>query len=140
VGDASNPAAGAPAAASGASAPPPAAGTDGTRQGATGAMSAAASSAVAADLLRGRTDDARARLAAESGLQPADADKALQSLSAQVDKAKAQVREAADAARKYTAAAMWGLLLSSLIALVAAAFGGWMGAGHIHRVHDGRRF
>jgi len=27
-----------------------------------------------------------------------------------------------------------------LIALVAAALGGWAGAGHIHRVHDQRTY
>ena len=141
VSDASNApgAAASPAAGNASSAPPTSANAQ-APQGSAQAMSAAAASAIAADLLRGRNDDARARLTAEAGLQPAEADKALQGLAAQADKAKAQLREAAEAARKYTAAVMWGLLLSSLIALVAAAFGGWMGAGHIHRVHDGRRF
>ena len=41
---------------------------------------------------------------------------------------------------RYTAAAMWIIFLSSLIALVAAAIGGWMGAGHIHRVYHLRRY
>jgi hypothetical protein len=50
------------------------------------------------------------------------------------------VQAAADAASRYTAAAMWIIFLSSLIALVAAAIGGWMGAGHIHRVYHLRRY
>jgi hypothetical protein len=109
-------------------------------QGAARGLSDDAASAIAADLLRGRNEDASARLAADSGLSQADADKVFAGLSAQAEKAKAQMREAADQVRRYTAAVMWGLLLSGLLALVTAALGGWMGAGHIHRVHDGRRY
>jgi len=50
------------------------------------------------------------------------------------------VQAAADAAARYTASAMWIVFLSSLIALVAAAVGGWLGAGHIQRVHHLRRY
>jgi hypothetical protein len=35
---------------------------------------------------------------------------------------------------------MWIIFFSSLIALVAAAIGGWLGAGHIHRVYHLRRY
>jgi hypothetical protein len=45
----------------------------------------------------------------------------------------------ADAAR-YTAATMCVALISSLLALIAAGVGGWLGAGHIHRVHHLRRY
>jgi len=38
------------------------------------------------------------------------------------------------------AMAMWIVFFSSLLALVAAAIGGWMGAGHVHRVHHLRRY
>jgi len=64
----------------------------------------------------------------------------VQALSAQVDKYKADVQAAADAAARYTAAAMWVIFLSSLIALIAAAIGGWLGAGHVHRVYHLRRY
>jgi hypothetical protein len=64
----------------------------------------------------------------------------LQGLSAKVDKYKADVQAAADAAARYTATAMWIIFSSSLIALVAAAIGGWLGAGHIHRVYHLRRY
>jgi hypothetical protein len=95
-------------------------------------------SAVAIDLLRGKTDDAKARLAADAGLQPAEADSVVQSLSPQIEKYKAEIKDAADQARRYTAAAMWAVFFSSFIALIAATVGGWIGAGHIHRVHDQR--
>jgi hypothetical protein len=126
---AASPAADTQASGANASASPPAQGSN---------LSDASASAVAADLLRGNADDARARLVAETGMSPADADKVLQGLSAQVNTAKTRIAEAADQARRYAAAAMWGLLLAGLIALIAAALGGWTGAGHIHRVHDGR--
>jgi len=97
-------------------------------------------SEVAIDLLRGKPDDATARLAADAGLQPSEAASVIQGLSPQIEKYKADIKEATDQARRYTAAAMWAVFLSCLIALVAAALGGWAGAGHIHRVHDGRTY
>ena len=59
-------------------------------------------------------------------------------LAPQVERAKTQAREAADQARRYTAAVLWGVFLSSLIALIAAALGGWVGAGNVHRVYGTR--
>ena len=96
--------------------------------------------AVAAALMKGNTENAKALLAANTSLSQAEIDQTVQGLSAQVDKYKADVQAAADAASRYTAAAMWIIFLSSLIALVAAAIGGWMGAGHIHRVYHLRRY
>lgn len=97
-------------------------------------------SAIAIDLLRGKTDDATVRLAADTGMQTAEAIAVIQSLSPQVEKYKAEIKNAADQAGRYIAAAMWAVFLSCLIALVAAALGGWAGAGHIHRVHDQRTY
>ena len=96
--------------------------------------------AVATALMKGNTDNAKALLAANTSMSQAEIDQTLQGLQAQVDKYKADVQAAADAAARYTAAAMWVIFLSSLIALVAAAVGGWLGAGHIHRVHHLRRY
>jgi hypothetical protein len=47
---------------------------------------------------------------------------------------------ATDAAVHYTAVAMWVVFFSILLALVAAAGGGWLGAGHIHRVYHLRQY
>ena len=96
--------------------------------------------AVATALMKGNTENAKALLAANTSMSPADIDQTLQDLSAQVDKYKADVQAAADAAARYTATAMWIIFFSSLIALVAAAIGGWLGAGHIHRVYHLRRY
>lgn len=96
--------------------------------------------AVATALMKGNTENAKALLAANTSMSQADIDQTLQGLSAQIDKYKADVQAAADAAARYTASAMWIIFLSSLIALIAAAVGGWLGAGHIQRVHHLRRY
>jgi hypothetical protein len=96
--------------------------------------------ATASALLRGKTENAKALLAANTSMSQAEIDQTLQSLSAQVEKYKADVQAAADATARYTAAAMWIMFFSSLIALVAAGIGGWTGAGHIHRVHHLRHY
>lgn len=98
-------------------------------------MDPATASAVAIDLLRARPDDAKARLVAVTGVSPADADRAIQSVSPRVDKYRAELHAAADKAQRYANAGLWALFASSVLALVAAALGGWLGAGHIHRVH-----
>jgi len=72
--------------------------------------------------------------------QQAEIDQALQSVAAQVDKYKADAQAAADRAAHYTSIAMWIVFFSSVLAMIAAAFGGWLGAGNIHRVHHLRRF
>jgi hypothetical protein len=96
--------------------------------------------AVAAALINGNTDNAKALLAANTSMSPTEIDQTLQGLSAQVDKYKAEIQSAEDTAARYAASAMWIIFLSSLIALLAAAVGGWLGAGHIHRVHHLRRY
>jgi hypothetical protein len=96
--------------------------------------------AVASALMKGNTANAKALLAANTSMSQPEIDQILQDLSAQIEKYKADVQAAADAAARYTATAMWIIFLSSVIALVAAAIGGWLGAGHIHRVYHLRRY
>ena len=96
--------------------------------------------AVAGALMKGDTENAKALLAANTSLSQAEVDQTLQSVAAQVEKYKAEAQAAADRAARYTATAMWIVFISSLLALVAAAVGGWLGAGHIHRMHHLRRF
>lgn len=92
--------------------------------------------AVAGELLRGNTEAAKSRLAAGTTLSRGEVDQVVQGLAQQVERAKAQAKEAADKAAKYASAAMWAMFLSSLIALIAAALGGWMGGANMHRVWD----
>lgn len=46
----------------------------------------------------------------------------------------------AEAVKRYTATAMCIAFLSILFALVASGIGGWLGAGHIHRIYHLRRY
>src|ERR1700693_3333912 len=71
--------------------------------------------AAAAALMKGNTDNAKALLAANTSMSQAEIDQTLQGLQAKIDKSKADVQAAADAAARYTAAAMWVIFLSSLI-------------------------
>lgn len=41
---------------------------------------------------------------------------------------------------QYTARAMWTAFGCALLSLVASAFGGWLGAHHVHRVYHLRRY
>src|SRR5579883_2773158 len=43
-------------------------------------------------------------------------------------------------AAHYAAALMWAAFVSSVVSLITAASGGWMGAHHIHRVYHLRRY
>jgi len=95
---------------------------------------------VARALYRGDTEGAKALLAANTSLPQPEIDQTVQGMSAQVEKAKSDVKAAADAAARYSAMAMWVIFFSLLLALIAAAAGGWLGAGHIHRVYHLRRY
>lgn len=96
--------------------------------------------AATAALLANHPDTARALLAANTDLPQADIDAAVQSLSPEVSAAQARLKAAADRATHYAAMAMWVLLLSIVLSLLAAALGGWLGASHVHRVYHLRRY
>ena len=92
--------------------------------------------AVTADFVRGNTDQARARIAAETGLPQDRMDQVMQAVQQKTEQYKQQAKEAADKAAHYSAAAMWALFASVLLSMVAAGLGGWMGARNVHRVYD----
>jgi hypothetical protein len=96
--------------------------------------------AAASALLKGRTETAKAILAANTSMSQAQIEQTLQGLSTQVEKYKADIQAAASAGARYAATAAWIAFFGPLFALVSAAVGGWMGAGHIHRVHHLRRY
>lgn len=96
--------------------------------------------AAAMALLADRPDTAKALLGAHTGMSETDIDNTVQSLTPEVNQAKARLKAAADAAAHYSAMAMWVLFVSLLLSLLAAAFGGWIGASHVHRVYHLRRY
>lgn len=91
-------------------------------------------------LLGGHPDTAKALLSGNTPLSPAAIDQVIQSLAPQVEQARNQLKSAADAAAHYSAVAMWILLAAVLLALLAAALGGHLGASHVHRVYHLRRY
>jgi hypothetical protein len=98
------------------------------------------SGAVVAALIADKPDAAANLLAADSTLSPTDAASAVQGLTPQVDAAKNEAKQIADRTAKYTARLLWIGFISGLIALIAAALGGSLGAGQIRRVYHLRRY
>lgn len=99
-----------------------------------------AAATIATALLADHPDTASALFQANGGMDAAQANGAVQSLTPQVNQAKADLKAAADKTAHYAALAMWTVFLSLLLALLAAAAGGWLGAGQVHRVYHLRRY
>ena len=110
------------------------------RDAGTPQMDPQALAAVAQALIRGKPEDAKALLAIHTGMSQSEIDQTLQELSADVEKFKAQAKDAADAAARYASASMWIAFFEGLVGLIAAALGGWLGAGHVRHVHHLRRY
>lgn len=106
----------------------------------TRAADPAAVASISTALLADHPDTASAVLAGATGMSPADADQNVRNLSPQVAAAKAELKAAADKVAHYTAMAMWTVFVSLLLGLLAAALGGWLGAGHVHRVYHLRTY
>ncbi|MGN6328992.1 MAG: hypothetical protein ACTHL5_08640 [Rhodanobacter sp.] len=114
---------------------------------ATGAMATAparldprTANAATMALIANRPDTAKALLTANTNLSPADIDSSVQDLAAPAARARSDIKAAADSAAHYMAMAMWVLFASLLLSLIAAAIGGSLGAGHVHRVYHDRRY
>ena len=52
------------------------------------------------------------------------------------DDASPAVKAKAERIAKYTAGALWALFFSTIAGAFTAALGGWLGAGHLHRVYE----
>lgn len=98
------------------------------------------SAPITAALIAGHEDTANALLAAESGAPQADTAVALARLAPEIQAAIRESKLAADAAAHYAAMTLWIVFISAFLALIAAALGGWMGAGQVHRVYHLRRY
>jgi hypothetical protein len=109
-------------------------------QGGSGASDRGAMGSVAAALIKGDTDTAKALLAADTSLSQPQIDSLVQTESAKVDEFKAKAKVVADRVAKYTAMALGVTVISILLGLLGAALGGWMGSNHIHRVYHLRRY
>ena len=103
------------------------------------AMHGGAEDAVVASILGKRTDTTRALLMAY-GVSSEAIDQTLPRLATEADAANTKIKADADRAAHYTSIALWVTFLAGLLALLAAAIGGWMGAGNVHRVYHLRRY
>jgi hypothetical protein len=99
-----------------------------------------AAAMIATALLADHPDTASALFQANTSMDAAQANGAVQSLAPQVNQAQADLKAAADKTAHYAALAMWTVFVSLLLALLAAAAGGWLGAGQVHRVYHLRRY
>ncbi|MEO8777551.1 MAG: hypothetical protein ABI389_02660 [Rhodanobacter sp.] len=98
------------------------------------------SAPVTAALIAGHEDTASALLAAESGTSQADAAASLARIAPEIQAATREAKATADAAAHYAAMTLWIAFISAFLALIAAALGGWLGAGQVHRVFHLRRY
>lgn len=95
--------------------------------------------AVVASILGNRMDTARALLMAD-GVSSGAIDQALPRLSNEAAAANTRLKASANEAARYTSIALWVVFLSGLLALLAAALGGWLGSDNVHRVYHLRRY
>ena len=95
--------------------------------------------AIVASILADRMDTARGLLMAE-GVSAGQIDQVLPRLGSEAAAASKQIKADATQAARYTAIALWVAFLSGLMALLAAAAGGWMGSSNVHRVYHLRRY
>lgn len=98
------------------------------------------SAPILAALLAGQNDTAIALLAADTGVALPSAANTLQRLGPQIDAARAEARITADRTAHYLSLTLWIAFISGFLSLLAAAIGGWLGAGQIHRVYHLRKY
>ncbi len=95
---------------------------------------------IVAAILAGQDDIAIALLAADTGTSQDAAAATLQKLTPEIGAARSESKLAADKAAHYLSLTLWVAFLSGFLALLSSAIGGWLGAGHIHRVYHLRNY
>lgn len=90
-------------------------------------LDARALTGISGRLLRGDTEGAKNMIAINTTLNRQQVDSVINGLSAQVPRYKAQLEQQAQAATRYTAALMWVMFISTLLALGLAMWGGAVG-------------
>jgi DNA primase len=84
--------------------------------------------AIVGQMLRGDTDAATNTLIVNTPLSRTEVEQIVQGMSATVTQMQQRAEQAADQAAEYSAAALWTLFASSVLGLVLAVWGGWLGA------------
>lgn len=99
-----------------------------------------ASDSIVAALIANREDVASNLFAASNGTNSADGARIVALIEPDTQAARIDAKNRADRAAHYAAAALWIAFLSVFLGLIAAAFGGWSGANHIHRIYHLRKY
>ena len=95
---------------------------------------------IVAALLANKDDTAANLLAADAGITHAAAAQMLSNLTPETEAARLDAKNSADRAAHDLAIGLWALVVGLLVGLMAAAVGGWLGAGHVHRVYHLRSY
>lgn len=89
-------------------------------------------------LLRGDTEAAKAVLAVNTNLSEAEVSELVEGIKQYVQQLQAQVRQRIEAVSDYTLAVLWTAFVSTLLGLIVAILGGWVGANgvrHFYATH-----
>jgi hypothetical protein len=125
-----------------------------TRQGAAPAMSGMpdaaparnamldrqAMSAASTAVIAGHPQTAKDILTVNSTLSPTQIDAAVADASAQVQQYEIQAKATAERVAHYTALTLWVAFASSLLGMLAALLGGWLGSDRVQRVYHLRTY
>lgn len=95
--------------------------------------------AIVGSLLAGHADTARALLQA-AGVSSQVIEQNMAPLSAEAEVASTRIKADATRVAEYTSLALWTVFLAGLVALLAAAAGGWAGARNVYRVYHLRHY
>lgn len=99
-----------------------------------------AMAAATAALVTSHQQTAKDILAANTTLTTSQIDAAVADASGQVQQYEIAAQTTAERAARYAAMGLWTAFISSLLGMLAAALGGWLGAGHVHRVYHLRSY
>ena len=96
--------------------------------------------AATAAVIAGQPQTAKDILAAYSTLSPAQIDATVADASGQVQQYEIQAKATAERVAHYTALTLWVAFVSSLLGMIAAAMGGWLGSDRVQRVYHLRTY
>lgn len=91
--------------------------------------------AAAVQLLQGNTEAAKAVLAVNTNLSEAEVNEIVEGIKQYVQQLQDKVRQRIEVASNYTQALLWTAFVSSLLGLIVAILGGWVGAQGIRHFY-----
>lgn len=101
-------------------------------------LDAQALQAASIQLLQGNTEAAKAVLAVNTNLSKAEVDEIVEGIEQYVQQLQERIRQRMETVSDYSQAVLWTAFVSSLLGLIVAILGGWVGAGgvrHFYATH-----